>query len=134
MVWDKLKKETTIVIKALVIDDEAANVELLKEILRLSDCAKVVGITDPTQATKIYTQEDFDIVLLDLNMPHLSGFDVLAQLKDSNPSQDPKVVLLTGDHDPKITKKAMSIGVHSVLTKPFSPRDILRLLDELKVN
>lgn len=120
--------------KILIVDDEAANVELLKAILELSECSQVIGTTNPMKAVDIYSQYDIDVVLLDLNMPYLNGFDVLEQFRGVLPHKDPAIIILTGDHDPDILELAKSKGVRSVITKPFSPRDILDLLDELQIN
>ena len=59
---------------------------LLQKMLQLEGYTNVLGITDPTQAADLYALHRFDIVLLDLNMPLLDGFQVMQQLQAAAPT------------------------------------------------
>ncbi len=67
--------------RILIVDDEAANVRLLERLLQREGYTTVTSTTDARQALPLYTTFRPDLVLLDLAMPYLDGFQVLAQIK-----------------------------------------------------
>ena len=69
--------------RVLIIDDEASNVRLLERILDLAKVGHVCSTTDSREALKLFINEQPDIVLLDLHMPHVDGFNIMAQIQSS---------------------------------------------------
>ena len=67
--------------KILIIDDEAGNVQIFERILRGAGFKNIVSITDSLKAVETYKKFRPDLVLLDLKMPNMDGFDVMAALK-----------------------------------------------------
>src|SRR5262245_6190312 len=97
--------------KVLIVDDEPANVRLLERILALSGCAQVLTTTDARQSLGLFLDFEPDIVLLDLNMPHLNGFAVLEQLKAAIHDQDYlPVLILTADITIETKRRALAAG------------------------
>ena len=81
--------------RILIIDDEIINVELLEDILDGSGYEQVTGVTDPKEGIDLYKQQEFDLILLDINMPELSGFDVMEILKTIEKGLPPPILVLT---------------------------------------
>jgi len=105
--------------KILIVDDEPANIRLLKGLLNDKGYARIESITDPRETLKFFQEFQPDLVLLDLNMPHLNGLQVLEQLNNLDQEYPPPVIILTAqvDHDSRL--KALDLGARDFLNKPF---------------
>ncbi len=84
------------------------------------------------EAIEIIKSNDLYAILLDLNMPSLNGFDVLAYLKEENLLEKIPVVIITGDDTEETIKKAFSYGILDVLNKPFTEENITRVLTSIE--
>jgi DNA-binding response OmpR family regulator len=113
--------------RILVVDD----IEDLRELLAvaLSPIAEVSQAADGRGALLKMKSEKPALVLLDISLPDMSGLDVLAAARKLNPELI--VVMLTGDADTTVAKKALSLGASAFVTKPFSMDDVLRKLQRL---
>jgi putative two-component system response regulator len=108
-----------------VVDDEAANVELLHRILEMEGYTEVSGYTDPREFLDSCGILPPDLVLLDLMMPEVSGFEVLEQLRISLDDFDYRpVMMITSDDDRDTKRKALSGGARDFLAKPVSPVEV----------
>jgi putative two-component system response regulator len=77
----------------LIVDDEPANVRLLQQMLALDGYENVLGITDPRETLERIAEQGTELLLLDLAMPHLDGFQVMQQVMAL--AQPPAVLVLT---------------------------------------
>lgn len=112
--------------KLLVVDDEPANVELLQEMLAGEGYANVRSLTDPREVEPVYREWRPDLVALDLNMPHLDGFQVMERLREINgPDGYLPVIVLTAYQDREIRYRALASGAKDFLTKPFDLMEVL---------
>ena len=112
--------------RVLIVDDEPANVELLKAYLE--DVAdEIRGVTDSSQAEKVFKEFAPDLVLLDLHMPAPDGLTLLKRLSKArdNAGYLP-VIILTADNDRAARKAALELEVDDYLIKPLD-RDLVRL-------
>jgi DNA-binding response OmpR family regulator len=109
----------------LIVDDDPSILMLLQKSLSMS-CA-VLTAKDGTQALDVFRlqQDVIDLVLLDLGMPGLSGYDALAELQLLDP--DVKVAIITG-LDPDEERLP---GVLGILCKPFRPDDVVQLVQQV---
>ena len=112
--------------KFLLVDDELANVRLLERHLGKWGCNHIKSTTDSRQVSALYSQFQPDIILLDLMMPHLDGFQVMEQLKPliAEGVYLP-ILVLTADITPQARQKALSGGAKDFLTKPFDAIELL---------
>jgi len=112
--------------KFLIVDDEASNVRLLERLLELAKAGPVFSVTDPRKALGVFLAERPDIVLLDLHMPQLDGFELLSQIKASLSNDEYlPVLVLTADITYETRQRALSKGAHDFLTKPIDPDEVL---------
>ncbi len=113
-------EEQILAAKLLIVDDEPANVELLEELLEGEGYQNVRSLTDPRSVGETYREWRPDLVALDLNMPHLDGFQVLDQLREiDGPDGYLPVIVLTAYQDREIRYRALRAGAKDFLTKPF---------------
>ncbi|MFZ0423116.1 MAG: adenylate/guanylate cyclase domain-containing protein [Xanthobacteraceae bacterium] len=104
----------------LVVDDNAANRDVLARRLT-REGHKVVTATNGAAALDLLARQDFDIVLLDLIMPEMSGFEVLRRLKaDERTSHIPVIVISALDEIDSVVR-CIEAGAEDYLTKPFNP-------------
>ena len=105
--------------KILVIDDELMNIELIKEMLDISGYNNVVGVKDPKEGLQLYRDEEFDLILLDLLMPQMDGFEVMSRMQQFEKPLPPPVLVLTALKDQAVRLKALNQGARDFLSKPF---------------
>lgn len=116
----------------LVVDDEANTLDLHARIVQSQSSAyRVLKAQDGEQALKILNEEKVDIVLLDLQMPKMDGFDVLEAMRDSKRLRNIPVVVVTGKILTKEDMLRLNQGVASVLNKGlFSSIEIVNHIDQ----
>jgi putative two-component system response regulator len=112
--------------RILVVDDEAPNVRALLKILERVGYEHTKGLTDPREVMEAFHSFRPDLILLDLRMPHLDGFELLDLLGDAIPDHDYlPVLVLTGDLAPDVREKALRAGARDFITKPFDVTEVL---------
>lgn len=112
--------------KILIIDDELDNVFLIEQILRRRGYTNVIGTNNPRTALEQIERERPDLIVLDLMMPYVSGYDILAQLKHIQlPGEFLPVLVLTADINNSAKEQALSAGAKDFLTKPVNTSELL---------
>jgi CheY-like chemotaxis protein len=121
--------------RVLIVDDEASNVRLLERILELAKVGHICSTTDSREALKLFINEQPDIVLLDLHMPHVDGFTIMAQIQSSvSAGEYLPVLVLTADITPETRHRALTLGAQDFLTKPFDHSEVLMRMRNLLEN
>src|SRR5262249_21733614 len=112
--------------RILIVDDVPANVWFLEGILQEGGYTNVRSVLDSRQAVDAFTEYQPDLVLLDLLMPYLDGFEVLSQLRPllANQSYLP-IVVLTAHASPEVKRRALGSGANDFLTKPLDAMEVL---------
>jgi EAL domain-containing protein (putative c-di-GMP-specific phosphodiesterase class I)/DNA-binding response OmpR family regulator len=105
--------------RVLIIDDNSANVALLERMLTHEGLRSIHSTTDPREALARFDEIAPDLVLLDLHMPHIDGYEVLSQITQRAAGAYLPVLVLTADTAPEATHRALSLGAREFLTKPF---------------
>ncbi len=120
--------------RILVIDDEPANVRMLHRLLTTAGCKHVLGITDPREAVGVVPIVRPDLIILDLHMPHLDGFEVMQALRPLLGSERYlPVLIVTADTAPTVKQRALSMGARDFLAKPFDSVEALLRIRNLLV-
>jgi DNA-binding NtrC family response regulator len=102
--------------KVIIVDDDAPTLAALRRLLKPAfDCE---GVGDGEQAQRIIQHNAFDMVLLDLSLPHVDGFQLLAELRQHKPHVP--VVILSADARPDTIITAMRRGACDYVVKPFN--------------
>ena len=113
----------------LIVDDEISNVTLLVAMLAKIGYSSVEALTSPVQALEVLRTSPPHILLLDLQMPDLSGFEVMEQMAAMD--VHPLVLVLTADDTEAAAERARSLGALAILLKPFSRVELEQALDSL---
>jgi putative two-component system response regulator len=118
--------------RILVVDDEPANVLVLQELLELAGYADVHGVTDSTQVEALYPALQPDLILLDLHMPALDGFEVMRRLGHIVAPEDyVPILVLTADATHTSRRAALQGGASDFVTKPFDHVEVLARVKNL---
>ncbi|MBE0439154.1 MAG: response regulator [Gammaproteobacteria bacterium] len=115
----------------LIVDDQIPNVKLLEMILSRAGYSNVFSTTDSRQAKPIYLEHDIDLVLLDIRMPHLDGFEVMEQLKAEISDDYLPVLVLTAELTSETRARALDSGAKDFLTKPFDQLEVLQRIGNM---
>jgi putative two-component system response regulator len=123
---DVLSSRNKLDARLLVVDDEEVNVRLLERMLARAGYTNIETTTDPRQILDLLDSFSPDLILLDLLMPHLDGFEVLKLLGRAIPSDRYlPVLILTADASRDTRSRALSEGARDFLTKPFDMDEVL---------
>jgi PleD family two-component response regulator len=110
----------------LIVDDQETNVFLLERVLRRAGYDNVASTTDPTRVRELHEAFQPDIILLDLNMPHMDGFEVMDELsRYIAEGEYLPILVLTAEDSPEAKQRALSMGARDFLTKPFDHDEAL---------
>ncbi len=101
----------------LVVDDNKTNLVSAKT--ALEGQYKVTAVTAGVQALKFLEKNSCDLILLDLNMPEMDGFEVLAEIMHQERTKDIPVLFLTADNDAEEWDKCIAEGAMDIMQKPF---------------
>ncbi|HLN99043.1 MAG TPA: HD domain-containing phosphohydrolase [Pyrinomonadaceae bacterium] len=118
--------------RILIVDDQPSNVALLRGILEEEDFASCRGITDSREALPVFIEYLPDLILLDLQMPFLDGFEVMKQLQAClSPGDFLPILVLTADITPEAKRRALTEGALDFLTKPFDATEVVLRIKNL---
>lgn len=111
----------------LVVDDNKTNLMTAKTVL--SQKYKVTPVMMGEQALKFLEANHCDLILLDIDMPGMDGFEVLQKIKDKGLDTMPPVLFLTGNSDGDTLGKCILLGGIDVMVKPFISQVLLNRVD-----
>lgn len=114
-----MREEKTV----LIIDDIDTNIHILIELF--DGKYDVLASTDGKSALEILDEEEIDIVLLDINMPVMDGFEVCKRIKENPKTKDIPVIFITASSNEESIEKAYEVGGVDYITKPFKAREVL---------
>jgi len=115
----------------LIVDDTTSNLDILGELLQEYD---VISCVSGEEALEIVKEEKVDLILLDIMMPEMDGFEVCKILKDDKKTKDIPIIFITAKTDEESIEKAYDMGGVDYVTKPFKPKELLvRVKKELDI-
>ncbi|NHZ34558.1 EAL domain-containing protein [Massilia rubra] len=115
--------------RILVVDDHRANLELLEVLLGSAGYTSVTTCSDARAVCALHQAHDYDLIILDLNMPMMSGFEVLARLKLIDSDGYLPVLVLSCESDYKLA--ALQAGARDFICKPFNHPELLTRVHNL---
>jgi putative two-component system response regulator len=118
--------------RIVIVDDEPANVRLLERILQQAGYTDLTSTTDPRDALALCKETEPDLILLDLHMPHVDGFAVMAELRPllADDNYLP-ILVLTADITRDAKQRALSGGAKDFLTKPIDSIEVVLRIKNL---
>ena len=107
----------------LVVDDNKLNLASARKVLQ--DGYKVIPVTKGQQALTYLENGECDIILLDINMPEMDGFELLERIRKIDHCKNIPVIFLTADNDAETETRCFTMGAVDFVTKPFVPEVML---------
>lgn len=101
----------------LIVDDQPTNVALLAQMLESAGYVRVTSTLNPHEVSGLYREHRYDLILLDLQMPGMDGFQVMEGLKTDNADSYLPVLVITAQPDHKL--RALQAGAKDFISKPF---------------
>ncbi len=119
--------------KILVADDNICNRELLVDVLKRFDSAVVMTLvaSNGTDALEIAKKEHPDLILLDINMPGLSGVQVCQAVKSNPETEKAYIVMVTANIQAEQRMQAKTVGANAYITKPFDIRQVSEIVKQV---
>ncbi|WP_421989932.1 response regulator [Qipengyuania sp.] len=118
--------------RILAIDDEQANVLLLRNLLEREGYSEIECLTDPGSALQTYIDFEPDLVLLDLMMPEVDGFQLLEAFGRYDRAEEFRPVLvLTADTTLQARRRALALGAKDFVAKPFDVIEVALRISNL---
>jgi diguanylate cyclase (GGDEF)-like protein/PAS domain S-box-containing protein len=115
--------------RILVVDDQQVNVQLLEYLLKTTGYENVDSCTDPHQVADLHREKDYDLIILDLHMPGMDGFQVMEQLKPVERGAWLPVLVVTAEPDKKLA--ALKAGARDFISKPFDTVEVMARIRNL---
>jgi len=110
--------------KILIVDDTKENIQIVKKVLEIEGY-ETRTVLDGISALRVVKEEVFDLILLDINMPDMSGISVCRYLKVDPQTASIPVIFLTADDDRETLKKAYDVGGSDYIKKPFYREELI---------
>jgi len=112
--------------KILVIDDGEQNLKLANQVLQMAGYVDIKLIQDPRQAVEAILSEGTDLVLLDVHMPYMDGYEVLERsMKKLGADAFVPILMCTSDNSLEARQKALKLGAYDFIAKPYEKTEML---------
>ena len=115
----------------LIVDDDEFIRKLIATTLEDVTEFELYEAADGLEALEVARRERPSLVFLDVDMPRLDGIETCRRLREDDATDELTIVMLTATHGDRVESEAEQAGADLFLTKPFSPLDLLRLVDQL---
>ncbi len=112
-----------------MIEDDPSNLRLIQMVLEAEGHRDVTALADPGQAFALIDEIDPAVMIVDLNMPGVSGRDILGWVERRPEARRPAVIVVSGEED-RARREVMAAGAHSFFTKPVDVRELIAAVDE----
>ncbi len=116
--------------KILIADDNQTNVELLEVYLAGMDCDIATAVDGRDTLDKVASFRP-DLILLDIMMPKLSGFEVCKKVKDRPDTKDTMILMVTALNEPGDIERAVQAGCDDFLSKPINKLELLKRVENM---
>lgn len=114
----------------LYIEDDAANIELIRRYLSAMNC-QFISAADGSTGIAIAADRQPDIILLDIYLPDMNGMEVMAHIHAMPALSQVPIVALTTDDSEALERRCLQNGFAAVVHKPVRPQDLLELVGSL---
>ena len=114
--------------RVLIVDDQRTNLAVMSLFVRLIEGCEPHPHLDSREALREASETPFDLAIIDHNMPHLSGLELIRRLRELPHSREIPVIVASVEDDPKVIRTARSAGVEHFLTKPVERERLAALV------
>ena len=113
-------------IRALIVDDSSVMRKIVERCLRQAgmDLTQVLEASNGAEGLALVSENAFDLILSDINMPVMDGLEFVRQLKGMDNAKDVPIVMITTEGGEKSVLEALSLGAKGYIRKPFTPDQV----------
>ncbi|MDQ7094672.1 ATP-binding protein [Desulfosporosinus sp. PR] len=132
-----VKKETAGSVQILLVDDDPVNLQAASSILRLGGYGVTAAVSGKAALAELVGRRDFSVVVLDVMMPEISGYEVCRKIREDRPGFELPVLVLTAKAATEDVVLGFEAGANDYLPKPYEPEELLarvKTLAELKAS
>lgn len=115
--------------KVLAVDDNPDNIQLITDIVSMLGHEVIPAYNGPEALEAVKVPPGPDLILLDINMPGMSGFDVIAKLKADKDTAQIPVIMVTAQASVDYRVEGLGLGAEDYLVKPYSPRELIARIE-----
>ena len=117
----------------LIVDDSSSMRAVIKKVIKISrfNVGEWWEAGDGKEALKVLENAEVDLVLTDINMPNMTGLELIAAMKKEETLKSIPVVMVSAERSEKMVQESMDLGASGYIKKPFMPEDIKRTLISL---
>ena len=118
--------------RILAVDDESDVLMIVRTALE-AEAYEVVTAGNGVDALALADEQEFDLILLDVMMPGMDGFEVMRRLRERAKTRETPIVMLTGLAEKSMVKQALDLGVSHYIIKPFEFQEFLQVIQKALV-
>jgi len=116
----------------LIVDDSRTMRQLLCFAAKRIPESRIFEATDGADALKKLSTEKIDIILSDINMPIMDGYELVSLVRKNDLYKNIPIIMITTRGEKEDAEKALAIGANAYLTKPIQAHDLIRLLNQFQ--
>lgn len=116
--------------KILVVDDNVVNLKFVDKMLKSNEEYKPVLVPSGSKALQFLSKNVPDLILLDILMPEMDGYQVLEEIRKMPKLADVPVLFLTAEEDDSLQDKIKTVGAQGFLLKPFKQEALLNMVGQ----
>ena len=113
----------------LIVEDNALNLKLMQDLLEVNDIATLCA-SNGKRALELVREQRPDLILMDIQLPDISGLDITRQLKMNEASRDIPIIAITALASPSDEERVLEVGCDAYISKPYSVAGILELVSK----
>ncbi len=113
--------------RILIVDDDELVLIALRELLK-AEKYDVQTFSRGSEALKILDREDFDLLILDIVMPEMDGFELCKMIREKEKYKEKPILFLTAKNQEEDIKRGLEVGASQFLSKPISPQKLLAMI------
>lgn len=117
--------------KFLVVEDSPTMRQLISFALKRVHGSKVVEASDGIDALKKLSDQRFDLVITDINMPIMDGLKLVSLIRGDEQQKDLPIIIVTTEGAEEDRRKGLALGANAYLSKPIQTSELLRLVNEI---
>jgi len=117
--------------KKILSVDDSPSVRKLVEFTLKSKGFQVASAEDGQEALEVMAKEQFDAIILDINMPRMNGLEFLEKMMPDDTFTSIPVIMLTTEGQEEDKERAMGLGATAYIVKPFKPTELLKIIDKI---
>lgn len=114
-------------LRILVIDDDPEIIGVVRMMVELDD-HEAIEATEGEEGLRLAREEEPDVILLDVMMTHLDGYEVFRLLQEDDRTSGIPVIFVSGKASHRDVEKGLSLGAYGYVTKPFHPSSLMKLI------